>query len=422
MMSEHKDIDKIFQQGAKQHDFEYNPDAWAEMELLLEKDKKSRRFWWWLTGLFVVGSIVVIGLLYYSDDSATLDSMPQQVVHTHSNSIRDVKSETNTQQIHEGNTSLEEKQTFDLNGEGIQTLKEVKSNKQSKTAYHVLAPNKIDIEYADEIVHSEHISDALSGKNKQAKSTSLEQGEKSVEQDEKNVKVERLELLPVLLPTLLVGDAPNIEVLGLTQNTNLKRPKSNNQWLVGVFLASELSSVELANVSRNNFRYGGQTSLRFKRKFGTSIGVSYTHKKYKVNEGDYTPPKGFWTRKIAPQSTEATTDILEVPVSVAFFPKGYENDGLYTSIGLTSYFMLKEKYHYSYDLSDPDLIRDWHTEKENNHWLGMGQFSVGYQRLMGEKVYAQFGSYVQVPLTGIGHGNVKLWSFGLNWKMNFLIK
>ena len=419
MMSEHKDIDKIFQQGSAQHDFDYNPDAWAKMEVLLDKEKRRRRFWWWFGGVFVLGGIAV-GLLYNFDHSSAVNSILQQVVITNSNSKKETASSTSEQEKKMTKLSVDDKNTLERKEhESIDNQPIRASNHSSKTPNQRIYVNKNILINRTNYLHDKHeekrVGQPLSGKKESSNFEGIHQNKAMLVEGE-------LELLPILSPAFLERETPDIDRSLLAQKVNLQSKKSKNQWLVGVYLASEMSSVALENISRNNFRFGGQSSYRFKRKWSASIGLSYTRKKYKVNEGDYTPPKGFWTRKIAPQSTEATTDILEVPVLVEFFPKGYVNNGLFVNIGLTSYFMLKEKYRYSYDLSDPDLIRNWRTEKENNHWFGVGQFSMGYQKVISPKVYSQFGPYLQVPLTGIGHGNVKLWSFGVDWKMNFLIQ
>ncbi len=408
-MSEHKDIDKFFQQRSAQHDFEYNPDAWAEMEILLNKEERSRRFWWWLSGFLVVGLSLFV-FFYGTNEAIDSNSVTTAIAHTPN---ENVSRQAENIQKDVGAMPIEEKKSSDSSaGKNIEIEKPKSVYNHSEIIDEVILPDEIasksNMEHLDDSYSKAIVGDDLAAK-------------KAVYLDESH-KIETEEftdLLPIIMP-LPLGTIASIDGFSLAQKVNVKH-KIDNQWLVGAFLASEISSVELETISKNNFRFGGQTSFRFKRKIGVGIGLSYTHKKYKVNEGDYTPPKGFWTRKIAPQSTQATTDILEVPVILDFFPKGYLHNGLYTNLGLTSYFMLKEQYQYSYDLADPDLIREWHTEKENEHWFGVGQVSVGYQRVFNPKVSAQFGPYVHVPLTGIGHGNVSLWSFGIDWKMNFLI-
>ena len=88
---------------------------------------------------------------------------------------------------------------------------------------------------------------------------------------------------------------------------------------------------------------------------------------------------------------------------------------------MTSYSMLQEWYRYAYDLPDTDLIRSWGTEHENRHWFGIGQVTMGYNVLLNRRMSLQFAPYLLVPLTGVGHGKVKLWSVGISAGFNFQV-
>jgi len=58
-----EDLDKLFQLGSEQHDFEYNEVAWKQMEQLLDKKKQKRSFIWIFTGLLSL--ITVVGIVIY---------------------------------------------------------------------------------------------------------------------------------------------------------------------------------------------------------------------------------------------------------------------------------------------------------------------------------------------------------------------
>ena len=193
-------------------------------------------------------------------------------------------------------------------------------------------------------------------------------------------------------------------------------------FLLGLMVGAESSFVNIGNLSAVNWHFGGLIEYRFRGKYSVNLGANYSRKSYKAGEGEYVPPIGFWTRAIAPQSTEATTRILQVPILFGFYPKASDQSGFYVQAGLTSYFMLKERYAYNYDLPDPDLRRKWGTKNQFNHWLGIGQLSIGYNLLLGNMTSLQIEPYIQIPFSGVGHGNVKVWSIGLSSKFNFQIK
>ena len=71
-----EDLDKLFQIGSEQHDFEYNEVAWEQMEQLLDKKKKKRSFIWFFTGLLSL--ITVVGIVTYTTRSCMFNELSLQ--------------------------------------------------------------------------------------------------------------------------------------------------------------------------------------------------------------------------------------------------------------------------------------------------------------------------------------------------------
>ncbi|HHB79283.1 MAG TPA: hypothetical protein ENK85_08630 [Saprospiraceae bacterium] len=418
-MPDNKDIDKLFQQGVERYDFEYNPDAWAEMEVLLDEDKRKRRFLWWFGGF--LGVAIVLGLFVFFNPSTdktgvipeTNDTITKHIPDSPKAPIQNIKNNSTPTQNRptaiqpaeaEKNVTPSSAKAKIFSNKKIQDLQDIQPSRTDGLA----VKNKIQSSNATNRV------DSLSEKNTVNPHPSVSDKNDFFA----NGIINRLAVVEPYLEAAI----PEIDSL-LAQNTPKIAPKfSKQQFLIGAYLGSEVSAVEVKDISKNGFRLGGQLVYRFGGKFETNIGLSYIRKKYTVGEGKYSPPTGFWTRKIAPKSTEATCKILEVPVSFGFFPKGYTQNGFYGQLGLLSYFMRQEQYDYAYNLPDPDLIRHWETQNENNHWFGLGQLSIGYQRVISPKISSQFGPYLHIPIKGVGHGQVKLWSLGLDWKLNFRLK
>ena len=124
---------------------------------------------------------------------------------------------------------------------------------------------------------------------------------------------------------------------------------------------------------------------------------------------------------MAPSSVDASCDILEVPVSIGFFQKKNNQNGFYSKLGMTSIIMLEEHYWYFYDQEIPGQIKYWGGRNENKHWFGIGEVAFGYQQYLTPKTSVQIEPFLQIPLAGVGNGNVKLWSVGVNMKFNFQV-
>jgi len=55
----------------------------------------------------------------------------------------------------------------------------------------------------------------------------------------------------------------------------------------------------------------------------------------------------------------------------------------------------------------------------NNTWLNGLDFSTSYRFRLSDMWYIESGPYFKIPLGGIGHGNVKLTSFGIRVAAGF---
>lgn len=138
---------------------------------------------------------------------------------------------------------------------------------------------------------------------------------------------------------------------------------------------------------------------------------------YVAGKGEYMPPYGFWTRRIAPESTRGLCNMLEIPVLLKYYPGGYSGKGFFVSAGASSYVFLMEEYWYEYAAEDPDLIRWWQTGKDQAHWFAFGQLAAGYQASLSKRWALQVEPYLQIPFSGVGHGQVEIYSLGINARL-----
>jgi len=67
------DMDALFREGAKRHEFTYNPDAWAMMEEKLDnKNRKKYFLWFFMSFLLLGGSAATLLLTNVGEEATTL--------------------------------------------------------------------------------------------------------------------------------------------------------------------------------------------------------------------------------------------------------------------------------------------------------------------------------------------------------------
>ncbi|MCB0570952.1 MAG: hypothetical protein KDC66_14350 [Phaeodactylibacter sp.] len=439
-----EELDRLFQQGSEQYDFEYNAEAWAQMEALLDKSRRRRLFWWWLIGL---ACLLAIAVCFLSKEPPEMVDVKTGRPHAGQNILPNEKAEASAETpaaTSGGVSQLPRLQVADESGPQPSGLPPSANTAKARAENKNLASELITPEGKLPKAATGHSAtpaaqpqlsetDGTAGFPLPLPGLSFPSMPGDTLLATPLVAASREKMTAALLPVLpLVPVASGLSEV-VTLEPYLPEPAAvgpsvkddeniNHALVLGLLAAGETASSGLDDFSRINLKFGGQVEYRYAGRYSTSLGLNYIRMWYEAGEGEYVPPKGFWTRQIAPQSTEGVCRILEIPVLVGYYPKGITASGFYARAGLTSYIMLREYYHYYYDLPDPDLIRHWGTKEDSRHWLGIGHFSAGFQQKIGGRFFLQAAPYLQVPLTGVGHGNVHLWSAGLNARFDFWLR
>jgi len=458
-----EELDKLFQQNSSEHDFKYNEASWSEMETLLDED--DRRYFagrWWLDiGLLLLGLICCFTIYNnVNTESIVISSdSPERVEKTSVENYTEKKSDSTPVENITKSTENEITATTDYSSntsEETFTNKNVKAddiidehiNVQSANQNNQ-TPNNTNIENVDDVnliettpptrnqVRGSNIkNNTLTNDEEEEKPIAILNPESQIGSQKEEGTVSQKLNSPILKSIALFianQDSLNLPDINLpvlvdldkleSTDDDTKTPK-NRKLLLGAMLATEASAVGLDNICTPNLKFGLNVEYRIDDKFGLSVGVNYIKKDYGAGSGEYSPPPGFWTDAVAPESSLALCDIIEIPVKGTYFfgDKEKSKNGFYGTLGMTSYILVNETYTYFYDNPVPNSIDGHHEHMENSHWFGFGHVSFGYERFLTPKTSIQLAPYIQIPLTQIGHGNVRVTSFGISGKFNFQVK
>ena len=183
--------------------------------------------------------------------------------------------------------------------------------------------------------------------------------------------------------------------------------------------AADFSGTNESGLGQAQLRYGINVEYFITPQISIGVGANVTDKTYDAMGREYSPPKGYWTNGVVPETTSAECLVFDVPVTLSFFQPISTKSSLAIQAGASSWFMLKEEYYYHYDNPDPNLVKYWHGNNENNYWFGVINLPIGYSYTFNNKWGILVGPYINFPLTGIGHGNVNLKSLGIKSAIRF---
>ena len=106
--------------------------------------------------------------------------------------------------------------------------------------------------------------------------------------------------------------------------------------------------------------------------------------------------------------------MIDIPLNVDYYFAQKRKHGWLISAGLSSYLMKKESYDYFYKTpAGQTYNKDWTISNKNKHFFSVLDVSAGYEYLLNKRFSLAVQPYIDVPLTGIGAGKVKLNSAGI---------
>lgn len=183
-------------------------------------------------------------------------------------------------------------------------------------------------------------------------------------------------------------------------------------WALSVIAAPDLSGTRPMS-GKLSGNVGLIATYRVNQWLSISGGALYAKKLYQADFADYRPNVRLDDRKGTPNFIEADCGVLDIPILANIAIKQFNSSSLFVSGGISSYLMLRETYSYRYPPHEYRYPQQFTLHNQNRHLLGVGNLSVGYRRQLHSSLSLTVQPFVKVPLTGIGNGNIKLYSTGV---------
>ncbi|HEX8378412.1 MAG TPA: hypothetical protein VF602_11400, partial [Pedobacter sp.] len=216
-----------------------------------------------------------------------------------------------------------------------------------------------------------------------------------------------------------------IEKLTVESNDSLRVDKDEEKPLkrrrlvfsVTALAGPEFSAIKSIAGNQGTLTTGLLINASISERVALSSGVKYGFKNYQAAAFDYKIENSY--AKYA-SSIDASCKILEIPLQASYILSGNRNRKIAVSTGLSSYFMLSEKYTFKYgELSG---YKDFQLVKTNanRHYLSVVSLSASYQiKPKTANLYWAIEPYVKLPLGGVGEGNVRLKSSGVSLNLTY---
>jgi len=191
--------------------------------------------------------------------------------------------------------------------------------------------------------------------------------------------------------------------------------------ILSAMAAPDISSGQNNKSSKVSSNLGVLATYALGSKFSVTSGAIYARKLY--NSGGTTAGGGgsIYTPATGPGEWEVKADcnVLDIPLNVNYKLMNKKKLSVSVNTGLSSYFMLKEKYDYIVDQpGQPQQVTTTEFSNQNQHIFGIANVSVSFDHQISQTLSVGVQPFAKLPLTGIGNNDVNLKSAGVSFSLN----
>ncbi|HLO46350.1 MAG TPA: hypothetical protein VK175_18555 [Leadbetterella sp.] len=442
------EFDEVFRANAQNHE-ELWPDAWPLMEEKLEDENRKRRFivfWRWAAAVLIFGTIGILTIGYFrtsgvENQSAKLhQGIPQK-------SQKKGNLEKNNPVL-KSNKPLQSPNKQDANGPSQPTDKIEVGLKLSKATQKNLDKNNTkfkpkNVSQKPEIknIDNENLAQVIKADDKPKKEESVlsKSPVNSVYEQEAPLTEPLLSQTKIEVETktnesyfskdtviILTNENNPIlaqnEVNDLSEASNQSTPKLFQKLAFNLGFSPDYSKVVSSEFGPLGYNLQILLDYKITQRLTFRGGLIKSLKLYDAYPENYAWPAKWGTPSSPLKEISASCNMLDIPISLSYNVLEKGPNKFFSTLGITNYKMLKEKYEYTYENNyDPNL--KWKKWEGNSGFFGAGvvNFSLGVERRLTQFLSIQVEPFVKIPIKRVGFGDVKLLSTGLffNLKTHF---
>ncbi len=214
-------------------------------------------------------------------------------------------------------------------------------------------------------------------------------------------------IIPEVLNSDLVIDAKTKSQSAIKKNSFL------NSLSLSISAGPDVSFTNSKYPGTMRLAYGAGISYKLNKRFSVRTGFYTVSKIYDAEPSQYNPPPSFWTYYQNLEEIYADCKVNEIPIILNYSFNENKKHAWFASAGLSSYFMKRETYTYHIKTLAGFQDKTYTIRGENKHYLSSLRISAGYEKTLNKNISFTAEPYLNLPLSGIGYGKVKLKSAGL---------
>ena len=417
------DIEQIIKNAAEAHEPAFDEEAWKKMEAMLDKEKDRKRpfvFWlWWLLPL-MIGSLTVSYFTFYDNDAKVEiagqpDNNPldENIDNETVDAGKKIPEPGDKDRLKNNENLKKDKEpgaiasvSAEVQKPSGKTAGKDQQNKNEEQFSKKNLSDKVKADMKGKITAAKPHYEETDIENREAPGKPdigiNEQAEQAIQEDVFVVKID--------------SDKTDEKEIGkiidsvIEKKRNDKKPKTKDyRFYFIVAGGAEANGVKLFSADKITGRVGMAAGYQVNKNLSVQAGFFVSNKKYIAAGSDYKTKAGSYWSTVDIKSITANCRVYEIPVTIRYDFMPGKKINIFASAGLSSYVMKKEDYHFYYDRYGTTHNAETYY-KGNKNLFCVLRLSAGAEKKLSNRVSIFASPGVAVPLSGVGEGEVKLYS------------
>ncbi len=215
--------------------------------------------------------------------------------------------------------------------------------------------------------------------------------------------------------TYVVELADNKQANNFFVNKSVVKKKKQLGFYTGLLVAPDFTFVKFQKINGIGITFGLIGGYNIDSKWSIETGVLLDTKKY-YTEGEYFDKRNVPDfANVSFLSINGSCNMIEIPINVRYrFPSNKNNHQWTAAAGTSSYLMTKEYYDYSAIANGEDQRGEFTHYPSSKHLFATVNLSTGYEIKISNTLSLRAEPYFKIPMKGIGTGNLRMSSTGIN--------
>ncbi|WP_301921747.1 outer membrane beta-barrel protein [Ferruginibacter sp.] len=203
------------------------------------------------------------------------------------------------------------------------------------------------------------------------------------------------------------------------KNADKKRKVNTSRFYFLGSIGADAGSVKLLSFDNSKItaKYGVGIGYQINKKFSVQTGFYASRKKYIAGPGDYKAKRGFLST-IEMKKVEASCLVYDIPLTIRYNFLQKPATVYFASAGLSSFIMKKEAYNCYFPLNNMPFD-SLYNYTGNKNFFSVFNLSFGIEKKLSPDFSILAEPSISIPLSGVGEGNVKLYSAALQFSIKY---